>query len=152
PGQGPKIPEVPSFAKPLIGIGANWGTGGNRPTLPTPKSVIWAFLLSAASSAASILYSIFVIISFASYVGYAGFAGGGSVVFSIIIAVGLFVLAVMMRNGAEWARLVLAGLAGLSLLFGLIGLFGVGLLFTAGGGIAAIALIFLIIQLAAQAG
>jgi hypothetical protein len=144
PGLGAKIPEVPGFAKMFTSIGANWGTGGNRPTLPTPKSVIWAFLLAVAGAAVNVLYAIFYIISFSSY--YLGV--GSTVIFDFIIAAGLFVLAVMMRNGAEWARIVLAVLAGLGLLFGLIGLLGVGVIFTVAGGFGALLLIFLILQLA----
>ncbi|MEV4317484.1 hypothetical protein [Actinocrispum sp. NPDC049592] len=146
PGAGAKIPEVPAFAQKFTGFGANWGTGGARPTLPTPKSVIWAFLLAAGGAVISILYSILYIISFSGY--YLGFSG--TVIFQIIIALGLVVLAVMMRNGAEWARIVLAVLDGLGVLFGLIALFGIGLVFTVTGGFGAVLLIFLLVQLAAQ--
>ncbi|TCO65487.1 hypothetical protein [Actinocrispum wychmicini] len=145
PGQGPKIPEVPGFASKLTGIGANWGTGGARPTLPVPKTVIWAFLLSAGGAVVSVLYYIIYMIGFSGY--YLGF--GGTAIFGLVIDVGWFVLAVMMRNGAEWARIVLAVLSGLGALFGLIGLFGIGLIFTVMGGLGALLLIFLIVQLAA---
>nr|CEL22300.1 hypothetical protein [Kibdelosporangium sp. MJ126-NF4]CTQ93081.1 hypothetical protein [Kibdelosporangium sp. MJ126-NF4] len=131
----------------FTGIGANWGTGGNRPTLPVPKSVIWAFLLSAGAAVVSALYYIIYAIMFSVY--FAGFYNGGVTVFGILIAAGLFVLAVMMRNGAEWARIVLAVLSGLGALLGLIGLFSVGLLFTVGGGFGALLLIFTLVQVAA---
>jgi hypothetical protein len=146
PGSGPKIPEVPAFAGKLAGIGANWGTGGARPTLPVPKSVMWAFLLVLAGAAVNLLYSIFYIISFSGY--YLGFGSG--VIFNIIIDAGLVVLAIMMRNGAEWARIVLAVLAGLGALLSLIGLFGIGLIFTVAGGFGAVLLIFLLVQIAAM--
>ncbi|MET0134461.1 MAG: hypothetical protein ABW215_12820 [Kibdelosporangium sp.] len=144
--QGPKIPEVPAFARKFTGLGANWGTGGPRPTLPTPKSVEWAFLLAAAGSVLSVLYYLVYIIAFSSYWG--AFYGGGTSIFGILISAGVFVIAVMMRNGAEWARIVLAILSGLGALFGLIGLFGVGTLFTVMGGFGALLLIFLIAQTA----
>ncbi|MFC0114895.1 hypothetical protein [Kibdelosporangium aridum] len=148
-GSGRKTPEIPGFAQKFTGIGANWGSGGNRPTLPTPKSVIWAFLLAGGGAIFSALYNIVYAIGFSSY--YGGFYNGGSVVFSVLISAGLFVIAVMMRNGAEWARIVLAILTGLGLLFGLIALFGIGLLFTVLGGFGAVLLIFLIVQVAALA-
>jgi hypothetical protein len=144
-GAGPKIPEVPAFAQKFAGIGANWGTGGARPTLPTPKSVIWAFLLASGGAVFSLLYSIFYMISFAGYV----FGFGSTVIFQILIDVGLVVLAIMMRNGAEWARIVLAILSGLGALFGLLALFAIGLAFTVAGGLAALLLIFLLVQVAA---
>jgi hypothetical protein len=144
--QGAKIPEVPAFAQKFTGIGANWGTGGNRPTLPTPKSVVWAFLLAATGAVLSVLYYLIHIIALTSYWGT--FYDGGMSIFGILISAGLFVIAVMMRNGAEWARIVLAILSGLGALFGLIGLFGVGMLFTVMGGFGALLLIFLIAQTA----
>lgn len=145
PGQGPKIPEVPAFAGKFTGIGANWNSGAARPTLPTPKSVIWAFLLSAGGAVVNVIYAISYIIAFSGY----AYGIGGTVFIDIVVAAGLFVLAVMMRNGAEWARIVLAVLCGLGLLFGLIALFGISLIFTVTGGFGALLLIFLIIRLAA---
>ncbi|ALG13759.1 hypothetical protein AOZ06_49010 [Kibdelosporangium phytohabitans] len=133
----------------FTGIGANWGTGGNRPALPVPKSVIWAFLLSAGAAVISALYYIVYAIMFSSYFG--GFYNGGPTVFGLLICAGLFVISVMMRNGAEWARIVLAVLSGLGALLGLIGLFSLGLLFTVGGGFGAVLLIFSIVQVAALA-
>jgi hypothetical protein len=150
---GARAPEPPAFASKLTGIGANMGTGGSRPTLPTPKSVIWAFLLVLAGAGAQVLYAIFSMIAVASAFAYVGFAGGaGSLVFNIIIGAGLCVLGIMMRNGAEWARITLAVLAGLGLLFGLIALIGIGTLFTFGGVLGVVSLIFLIIQLAGLGG
>jgi hypothetical protein len=148
-GGGRPAPEIPGFAKKFTGIGANWGSGGNRPTLPTPKNVIWAFLLAGGGAIFGALYALVTAIAFSSY--YGGFYNGGSVIFSILISAGLFVIAVMMRNGAEWARIVLAVLSGLGLLFGLIALFGIGVLFTVFSGFGALLLIVLIVQLAAQA-
>ncbi|WP_083752959.1 hypothetical protein [Actinosynnema sp. ALI-1.44] len=146
-GAHPKTPDVPGFAMKFTGIGANWGTGGNRPTLPVPKSVIWAFLLSAGAALISALYYIVYAIMFSSYFG--GFYNGGATVFGLLICAGLFVISVMMRNGAEWARIVLAVLSGLGALLGLIGLFSLGLLFTVGGGFGAVLLIFSLVQVAA---
>jgi hypothetical protein len=152
PGQGgfaqagARAPEPPAFAGKLTGIGANWGTGGNsRPTLPTPKSVIWAFLLASASAAVTILYGIFYIVSSAGF-----FAG--TAIFNIIIGAGLFVLAVMMRNGAEWGRITLAVLAGLGALFGLIALFQIGFIFAFAGGLGAVLLILMLLQIVSAAG
>jgi hypothetical protein len=150
PGFGQKVPEVPAFAQKFTGIGANWGTGGPRPTLPTPKSVIWAFLLAGGGAVISVLYYLIYMISFTGYFG--GFYNGGTSIFGILIAAGLFVIAVMMRNGAEWARITLAVLSGLGALFGLIGLFGIGLIFTVLGGLGALLLVFLILQIATLAG
>jgi hypothetical protein len=146
PGQGPKVPDVPGFAQKFTGIGANWGTGGSRPTLPVPKSVVWAFLLAGGGAVVSALYYIIYMIGFSGY--YLGF--GGTAIFGIIIDAGVFVIAVMMRNGAEWARIVLAILAGLGALFGLFGLFGVGLIFTVFGGLGALLLILTLVQIAAM--
>jgi hypothetical protein len=143
-------PQVPSFLRPLVSIGVNWNTGQSRPSLPTPKSVVFAYLIAVAGAAFSVLYNLIYMISFSGY--YLG-SGVGVGVFGIIVAAGVGVIAVMMRNGAEWARIVLAILAGLGALFGLIGLFGLSLMFTvAGGGVGALLLIFLLIETAAYGG
>ncbi|CAM4104886.1 hypothetical protein KIPE111705_40470 [Kibdelosporangium persicum] len=147
PGGGARTPEIPGFAQKFTTIGANWGSGGSRPTLPTPKSVVWAFLLAAGGAVFGALYHLVTAIAFSSYYGV--FYNGGSVVFSLLIAAGLFAIAVMMRNGAEWARITLAVLSGLGLVFGLIALFGLSVLFTVLGGFGALLLIVLILQLAA---
>lgn len=131
----------------FTGIGANWGTGGARPSMPVPKSVLWAFLLSAAAAAISALYYILYAITFTSYFGV--FYNGGATVFGLLICAGLFVISVMMRNGAEWARIVLAVLSGLGALLGLISLFSVGTLFTVTGGFGALLLIFTLVQVVA---
>ncbi|GAB3910215.1 hypothetical protein GCM10029964_113610 [Kibdelosporangium lantanae] len=107
--------------------------------------MIWAFLLASASAAVTILYGIFYIVSSAGF-----FAG--TAIFNIIIGAGLFVLAVMMRNGAEWGRIVLAVLAGLGALFGLIALFQIGFIFAFAGGMGAVLLILMLLQIASAAG
>jgi hypothetical protein len=150
PGGFAQSMQVPAFARKFTGIGANWGTGQARPAMPTPKSVIFAFLFSAAGAVVMALYYIAYAIAFSSY--YAGFYNGGFTIFGILIAAGVFVLSVMMRNGADWARIVLAVLAGLGALFALLGLFSVGLLFTVMGGFGALLLIFLLVELAGFAG
>lgn len=150
PGTGPNIPDPPAFAQKFSGIGANWGTGAGRPTMPTPKSVTWAFLLAAGGSLVTAAYYLIYAIAFTSYWGV--FYNGGMTVFGILIAAAVFVIAVMMRNGAEWARIVLAILSGLGALFGLIGLFSVGMLFTVMGGFGALLLVFLILEVATLGG
>ncbi|MET0234705.1 MAG: hypothetical protein ABW224_08725 [Kibdelosporangium sp.] len=149
PGSGPKIPEVPAFAQKLTGIGANWGTGGPRPAMPTPKSVTWAFLLAAAGSVIMVVYYLIQMITWAGY--YGSFAGGFGIV-GILLAAGVFVIAVMMRNGADWARITLAILTGLGALFALIALFSIGLVFTILGGFGALMLIFMLAEIAAFGG
>jgi hypothetical protein len=148
-GSGPKVPDPPAFAQKLSGIGANWGTGGPRPTMPTPKSVTWAFLLASAGSVIMIAYYLIQMITWAGY--YGSFAGGFGIV-GILLAAGVFVIAVMMRNGADWARITLAILTGLGALFALIALFSVGLVFTILGGFGALMLIFMLAEIAAFGG
>jgi hypothetical protein len=148
PGTGPKIPDPPAFAQKLNGIGANWGTGGARPTMATPKSVTWAFLLAAAGSVVMIAYYLIEMIAWSGYYGV--FSGFGIV--GILLSAGVFVIAVMMRNGADWARITLAILTGLGALFALIALFGLGLVFTILGGFGVLMLIFMLAEIAAFGG
>ena len=149
PGVGPKIPDPPAFANKLSGIGANWGTGGARPTMPAPKSVTWAFLLAAAGAAIMIAYYLIQMIAWA---GYYGFFNGGFGIVGILLSAGVFVIAVMMRNGADWARITLAVLTGLGALFALIALFSVGLVFTILGGFGVLMLVFMLAEIAAFGG
>ncbi|WP_285488089.1 hypothetical protein [Amycolatopsis taiwanensis] len=146
---GAKIPDPPAFAQKLSGIGANWGTGGARPTMPTPKSVKWAFLLAATGAVITIAYYLIQMIAWAGYYGM--FTDGFGIV-GILLSAGVFVIAVMMRNGAEWARITLAVLTGLGALLALIALFSVGLVFTILGGFGVLMLIFMLAEIAAFGG
>jgi hypothetical protein len=144
-GQQPQGKELPAFAQKLTTFGENWGTGGAAaPTIARPKSVTLAFLLAAGGAVFGILYNIIWMISLPAFLGV-----NGGAIFSILIGVGLVALAVLMRNGAEWARITLAVLSGLGLLFALIALFSVGWLFTYLSGFGALVLIVLLAQAAA---
>jgi hypothetical protein len=154
PGYGQQPPPqqsgkpLPGFAQKLTEFGAEWGTpGGNPPTIPRPRTVDYAFLLAAGGAVLGILYNIIYLAGIPSLI-----ASSGGPIFSILIGAGLVAIAIFMRNGAEWARITLAVLAGLGLLFGLLGLFAVSWLFTYMGGFGAVALIVLIAQLAALGG
>lgn len=113
--------------------------GGSAPA--RPKSVDTSFMLWLVSAALGILGTL---ISFATVddltrdqlgaemegavaagVGIGAFIG-------LAIFVAWIAIVFQMRNGKNWARIVLAVLGGLSILFGLLGLFGLGELFAVG--------------------
>lgn len=56
----------------------------------------------------------------------------GSLIFSLAISLVWILVVMQMRKGANWARILLTVLGGLSILFGLIGLLAIGLLFAIG--------------------
>ncbi|MBA0127457.1 DUF5336 domain-containing protein [Haloechinothrix sp. YIM 98757] len=113
---------------------------------PRPKSVDTAFMLWMASVVIGIVSSLLSLISqdaineeSAERLGAtadqaeAGAAGGTlGIVIGLVIAVILAGLAFAMRNGANWARIVLTVLGGIGLLFGLLGLLTLPVYFAIG--------------------
>lgn len=122
-----------------------------------PKSVDMAFMLFLAAAVAGIISSLLNFVTAdAVYdaqiedaaeklgipadqlantpeMGGVAAAGVGAGVFLGLILFAAWIACVfLMRDGKNWARIVLAVLGGFGILFGLIGLFGIGLLFSAG--------------------
>ncbi|WP_433266066.1 hypothetical protein ACQPZF_39795 [Actinosynnema sp. CS-041913] len=75
----------------------------------------------------------------------------GSGIFSLILFALWIVVVFQMRNGANWARIVLAVLGGLGVLGGILGLFAMGLLFGLGF-LGVIQVLFNLVQLALTIG
>nr|BFE47678.1 hypothetical protein GCM10017745_11050 [Saccharothrix mutabilis subsp. capreolus] len=114
---------------------------------PRPKSVDTAFLLFMISAGLGILSSIFSFITAKEAAEAAlkplrdaGFDTSaaavepsyGGAIFSLILFAVWIAVVFQMRNGQNWARITLTILGGLGILFGLIGLIGIGLLFSLG--------------------
>jgi hypothetical protein len=99
-----------------------------------PKEVHQAFLAFLAYMAIGLLSSIVGIVfagillsSISAGTGLGGIGIGGAVVgliISLIIYAAILFVMIQMRAGRNWARITLAVLAGIGLLFGVIGLIG----------------------------
>jgi hypothetical protein len=140
----------------------NWAQppqgGGYPPQMPpppyqapagpvaVPKSLDLSVKLWIAAAAVSLIHSILTIVNtnalvdeYAARLGVdttlasASAPGIGSVIFQIVL-IGVWVFFVFkMREGQNWARIVLTVIGGISLLLGVIALFALGVLFSIGG-------------------
>ncbi|CCH35297.1 proline-rich domain-containing protein [Actinosynnema sp. NPDC047251] len=139
PQQGgyPQQPGYPPQAPPL--------SPGELSRPPRPKSVDTAFLLWMVGAGIGILSSIISFITAQALYdeltkgldpSLRGSLGGGpaygTAIFSIILFAVWVLIVFQMRNGANWARIVLAVLGGIGVISGLVGLAGFGLLFSIG--------------------
>ncbi|HXV92383.1 MAG TPA: hypothetical protein VD813_03720 [Pseudonocardia sp.] len=134
PGYGQQPP--PGYGQqPPSGYGSPKG-GAKRNimdayrTANPPREVHQAFLALVAYLAISLLSSIVAMIIVSTSLSAVGLgaagagASAGSLVFSLVIsAVALYIM-VEMRAGKNWARITIAVLGGLGLLFNVIGLLG----------------------------
>jgi hypothetical protein len=132
-----------------FGQGQNWGhQHGDLPPAPPPRegegqapqrpaSVDTSFMLWLVAAAIGVISSL---LSFgtqdelAAEMGVAADTGAnaaGTVVGLIVIGIWIAVVFAM-RNGKNWARIVLAVLGGLNVVFGLFGLLALGILFSLG--------------------
>ncbi len=145
PQQGyPQQPGYPPAAPPL--------SPGEMQRPPRPQSVDTAFLLWLVGAGVGILSSIFALITAQAYakavaeqvlgrsidsavldsaVASTSPAYGGTI-FSIILFAVWIAIVFQMRNGANWARIVLAVLGGLGVIGGVVSLFTFGVLFSIG--------------------
>ncbi|RKT57901.1 proline-rich domain-containing protein [Saccharothrix australiensis] len=141
PQQGyPQQPGYPPQAPPL-------SPGElNRPA--RPKSVDTAFLLWMIGAGVGIVSTIFSFLTAEalakataekilgrdvdSQLVASAEPSYGSAIFSLVLFALWIVVVFQMRNGANWARIVLTVLGALGILGGLFGLFAIGLLFSIG--------------------
>jgi predicted membrane channel-forming protein YqfA (hemolysin III family) len=118
-----------------------WSAGLSS-AIDRPKSVEYAFLIFAISAGIGIVSTI----AFSIY-GY--FAA--NTVLSIVLGAAVIAIAVAMRGGANWARITLTVLAGISLVFGLIGLSSASFVMSFFGGLGVVLMLLSIIQLVGMA-
>lgn len=122
-----------------------------------PKEVHQAFLaflativLGLVSGLVGIIFAAFIFSSISSATGGLGGFGVGFAVFGLIISLVIYAavlfIMIQMRDGRNWARVTMAVLGGIALLFGVIGLFGGLFAFGLLGGVYSI--VTLLIQLA----
>lgn len=132
--------------------------------IAVPKSLDLSVKLWVAAAAVSLIHSILTIVNtnalvdeYAARLGVdttaaqASVTGIGSVIFQIIL-IGVWLFFVFkMREGQNWARIVLTVIGGISLLLGVIALFTLGVLFSIGG-LGVLEVLFSLASLATVAG
>ncbi|MBB5954726.1 hypothetical protein FHS29_001296 [Saccharothrix tamanrassetensis] len=137
PQQGhPQQPGYPPQAPPL--------SQGELARPARPKSVDTAFMLWMVGAGVGILSSIISFITVQaiydellkdvdpSLRGSVPSPGYGGAIFSLILSAVWILIVFQMRNGANWARIVLAVLGGIGVIGGLVGLLSFGVLFSIG--------------------
>ncbi|MCU1681094.1 MAG: putative rane protein [Amycolatopsis sp.] len=129
-----------------------------------PKSLDMSVKLWIAAAAVSLIHSILTIVNtnalvdeYAARLGVdtsaasANVSGVGSVIFQIIL-IGVWLFFVFkMREGQNWARIVLTVIGGITVLLGVIALFALGVLFSIGG-LGVIEVLFSLASLATVGG
>lgn len=127
--------DYPSYPPPPLPDG--YGGYGQPVTQEPPPSIKTAFNIILAVLAVSAIATVLSFVFLDELVEASGFDSGdvdedaartgamiGAVVGFLIFGALWVLLGVFMRKGANWARIVLSVLAAISLVFGLLGVFG----------------------------